>query len=113
MKSNHPYYPYQQQQQQQKKNDEFWGINVSNIPSKTTENEISNEFKKYGNIFSIKSVSSSSMDIVFQSSKKNNSIENIINDQKKYKVTSLDSKKLLLYMLCTLFFFILFIYLIS
>lgn len=73
---------------------QFWGITISNIPSSTNENQIGNEFKKYGDIFSVKSTSSSSMNIIFKSPKKPNSITDIINEQKKFKVTPLESQKL-------------------
>mmetsp|Transcript_67265 Transcript_67265/g.60402 ORF Transcript_67265/g.60402 Transcript_67265/m.60402 type:complete len:346 (+) Transcript_67265:275-1312(+) len=73
---------------------QFWGIQISNIPSSTTESQIGNEFKKYGDIFSVKSLSESSMKIIFKSPKKPTSIEDIINEQTKFKVTPLNSTQL-------------------
>ena len=70
---------------------QFWGIQISNIPQSTTESQIGNEFKKYGDIFSVKSLSSTSMKIIFKSPKKPTSIEDIINEQTKFKVTPLNS----------------------
>lgn len=75
----------------------FWGIQISNIPRSTTESQIGNEFKKYGDIFSVKSLSESSMKIVFKSPKKPTSIEDIINEQTKFKVTPLNSTQYVCY----------------
>ena len=74
----------------------FWGIQISNIPRSTTESQIGNEFKKYGDIFSVKSLSESSMKIVFKSPKKPTSIEDIINEQTKFKVTPLNTTQYVL-----------------
>eukprot|EP01084_Bolivina_argentea_P269050 457145_1 len=72
----------------------FWGINLTNIPTSTTEQQISNSFKQYGDIFSIKRISKSSFNIIFKSPKKSNSIQSITSEQKKYKITPLQNAQL-------------------
>eukprot|EP01084_Bolivina_argentea_P143813 252483_1 len=86
--------PYSRAYDAPKQGYQFWGINLSNIPTSTTETQISNAFKKYGAIFSIKSLSNSSMNIIFKSPKKPTSINDITNEQKKFKVTPLGSTQL-------------------
>ena len=73
---------------------QFWGITLSNIPSTIGETQISNEFKKYGAIFSTKSLSRNSMNIIFKSPKKQNSIETITREQSQYTVRPLESGQL-------------------
>jgi len=94
MKTLNPYSTSYQSPKAPSQGHQFWGINLSNIPTSTTETQISDEFKKYGDIFSVKQVSTSSMNIIFSSPKKANSIEDIRNQQKKFKVTPLESKQL-------------------
>jgi len=80
------------------RSDSFWGVNLSNVPSPTTESDISNEFKRYGDIFSVKRTGnesgSCSINVVFRSPKKPNSISDIANHHLKYDVNALDVSQL-------------------
>merc|ERR1712129_616725 len=77
-----------------KQSPQFWGVNLSNIPSSITDSEITADFEQYGTIFQIKSISHNSINIVFSSAKKQNSLNNIIAQQTKFKVTPLESTQL-------------------
>ena len=79
----------------QKQGYQFWGVTLSNIPSSSTESSISTIFKKYGDIFSIKSTAPSTMRIIFKSPK--NNITDIINEQTRFKVTPIESKQFRLF----------------
>jgi len=76
----------------------FWGVNLSNVPSPTTEMDITNDFKKYGEIYSVKRVTTDSgccsINIVFKSPKKPNSISDIANQHLKYNVNALHASQL-------------------
>lgn len=71
----------------------FWGVTLTDVPSSTSESDISSAFKKYGDIFSIKAVSEGT-NIIFKSPKQPSSMSDIMSEQSKFKVTPLASKQL-------------------
>merc|ERR1712228_436249 len=95
MKTLNPYSSsFQSTSTTKKQGHQFWGINLSNIPSSITDSEIRADFKQYGDIFNIKSVATNSINIIFSSPKKSSSITDIISQQTKFKVSPLESKQL-------------------